>query len=60
MRRVMSKEEIALRRKLLFRLVAAPNRFGDSGRMQISDPVDPALLDVAPLGRADVDTASFD
>jgi len=44
MQRVMSSEEIALRRKLLFRLAAAPDRFGDSGRMRISDLVDPALL----------------
>ncbi len=44
MQHLMSNEEIALRRKLLFRLAAAPERFGDSGRMRISELVDPALL----------------
>lgn len=45
MQRVMSAEEIALRRKLLFRIAAAPDRFGDGTRMRISELVDPALLD---------------
>ena len=47
---VMSKEEIALRRRLLFRLAASPDRFARAAHMRISDMVDPRRLDPGQSG----------
>ncbi len=46
----MTNEEIVLRRKLLFRLAATPDRFAEAAQLRISDMVDPRRLDPGQTG----------